>query len=145
MPSAVADKFYHTKRWQKCRKAYIARRIAIDGGLCEVCHEELGYIVHHKIWIDETNINNPEVTLNHSNLRYECLACHNQEERNGGRRLAERENRYVFDANGDIVPIADGQNEGALPPPLKNFKNASAAHRRFASIRRTGKIIAPLP
>lgn len=109
MPSTVANKFYHSARWQKCRKSYIANRIAIDGGLCEVCHERLGYIVHHKIWIDETNINNPEITLNHDNLRYECLDCHNQEERDGSMRWQERENKYTFDANGDLVPIKDGR------------------------------------
>lgn len=105
MPSAVADKFYHTKAWQKCRATYIAKRITIDGGLCEVCKENLGYIVHHKIWIDETNINDPEITLSHDNLRYECLNCHNQEERNSSMQWPERENKYTFDANGDLVPI----------------------------------------
>lgn len=105
MPSRVSDQFYHSQKWRKCRESYIAERMAIDGGMCEVCHEEPGYIVHHKIWIDETNINNPEITLNHENLRYECLRCHNLEERDGEMKGMERENRYVFDSDGNIIPI----------------------------------------
>lgn len=121
MPSTVADKFYHTKRWQKCRASYIAERIVVDGGLCEVCRDNLGYIVHHKIWIDETNIDNPAVTLNHKNLRYECLACHNLERPDGTRRWPERENRYTFDENGDLVHDVKSGNGGgahhhAIPP-----------------------------
>ncbi len=46
-----AKAFYKSAAWQKCRDSYIAKRIAADGGLCEECQEELGYIVHHKIRI----------------------------------------------------------------------------------------------
>ena len=28
-----------------------AEQVAIDGGLCQRCGQELGYIVHHKIWL----------------------------------------------------------------------------------------------
>lgn len=107
MPSKVADAFYHSMSWKKCRAAYIAERIAIDGGMCEVCRENLGYIVHHKIWIDETNIQNPDITLNHNNLRFECLYCHNLEEKDGNIKFPERKNKYVFDNKGNIVPIKE--------------------------------------
>lgn len=79
--------------------------------MCEVCREEPGYIVHHKIWIDKSNIDDPETTLNFENLRYECLRCHNREERDGSRIPEERMNKYVFDANGDIVPVRDGRRD----------------------------------
>lgn len=39
----------------------------------------LGYIVHHKTYIDSHNIFNPEVTLNFDNLELLCLDCHNEE------------------------------------------------------------------
>ena len=34
-----AKKFYKSQAWQDCRKAYIAKRMQIDGGLCEECHD----------------------------------------------------------------------------------------------------------
>ena len=62
-----AEKFYNSKKWKCCRNAYISERILIDGGLCEVCGESTGYIVHHKISLDSSNINNPEIALNNKN------------------------------------------------------------------------------
>lgn len=75
-----AKKFYMSKAWQRCRAAYIAKRIAIDGGVCQVCGREQGYIVHHIVALNEKNITDPHVTLNHNNLRYECKQCHDDEE-----------------------------------------------------------------
>ena len=74
-----AKKFYHSAKWQKARAEYIAYRRAYDGGLCERCGQELGYIVHHKKRITPENINNADITLNMSNFEYLCKACHNRE------------------------------------------------------------------
>jgi len=73
-----AEKFYNSKKWKCCRNAYISERILIDGGLCEVCGESTGYIVHHKISLDSSNINNPEIALNNKNLMYVCKDCHDK-------------------------------------------------------------------
>ena len=73
------EEFYKTPAWRKARAAYISQRKAVDGGLCEVCGDELGRIVHHKIWLDDDNCNDPEISLNPSNFMYECQVCHNKE------------------------------------------------------------------
>ena len=71
--------FYHSKAWQRCRTEYISK----VGGLCERCYARgvvrPGYIVHHKEYIDLSNINDPSVLLNHDNLEYLCMDCHNAE------------------------------------------------------------------
>lgn len=100
MAKDYAKAFYNSTRWNKCRQAYISHRQSIDGGMCEICGARLGDIVHHKVMIDEFNIQDAELTLSFENLRFECQTCHNREEH--GR---EKENRYTFSANGDIVPI----------------------------------------
>lgn len=72
--------FYKTQAWKKSRKAYIEYRMSVDGGTCEVCGQEPGKVVHHfKIWLDDVNCNDPEISLNPDNFRYECQTCHNQE------------------------------------------------------------------
>lgn len=76
MAQEWAESFYNSSKWRKCRNAYIQNRILIDGGLCEECKDNLGYIVHHKVILCSENISNPEVTLNHSNLEYVCKDCH---------------------------------------------------------------------
>lgn len=83
MAKEFAKKFYNSKRWKRCRNSYIANRIMIDGGLCEECHKELGYILHHKITLTQSNIDNPDISLNHDNLMYVCKDCHDKYEGHG--------------------------------------------------------------
>lgn len=67
-----AYSFYRSAAWKKCRQSYIDKRILIDGGLCEECHERAGYIVHHRTLLTPANIRDPEVSLNHANLEFVC-------------------------------------------------------------------------
>lgn len=71
--------FYKTKAWQRARWAFIQERVAQDGGVCQVCGQEPGLIVHHKVWLDDINCNDPEISLNPNNFLYECQTCHNKE------------------------------------------------------------------
>lgn len=80
MAKEFAKAFYKSKAWRRCRKAYIDKRVMIDGGMCEECHKQLGYIVHHKIKLTPKNINNPNIALNLSNLAYLCKDCHDENE-----------------------------------------------------------------
>ena len=91
--------FYKTRAWRLARQGYIDYRTAIDGGLCEVCHDEPGLIVHHKIWLDDDNCNDPTISLNPSNFRYECQTCHNKEV---DPRKA-RPGRCKYGPNGEII------------------------------------------
>ena len=56
MAKEFAKPFYKSVRWQRCRDAYIKS----VNGLCENCLVKgkivPGYIVHHKIELDEINI-----------------------------------------------------------------------------------------
>ena len=92
--------FYKSALWQRTRQAYIQMRIAIDGGMCETCHNELGYIVHHKVWLNDTNVNDPSIALSFDNLKYDCLTCHNREldpsKQSPGGRIAYGENGEII-------------------------------------------------
>lgn len=98
-----AKSFYHSKRWLVCREGYIQNRVLIDGGLCEVCKKNLGYILHHRVLLTEQNINDPEVTLSWDNLRWECKACHDEEEDHWNDSIGKRKPRAMFDANGQPI------------------------------------------
>lgn len=73
---AFTNNFYGKAAWKKCRASFIAERIAIDGGRCQMCGEEQGEIVHHVQEITPETIEDVNVILNHDNLRYLCRACH---------------------------------------------------------------------
>jgi len=100
MAKSWAKGFYNSKAWERCRDSYIQERILFDGGLCEICHEEPGYIVHHVRELTPGNINDPDISLNHSNLQYVCKKCHDKE--HGV--FCEAERNYFFDNNGNIFP-----------------------------------------
>lgn len=75
------ERFYNTKGWDKCRKAFKQER----GGLCEVCLSK-GLIVpavhiHHKIPITPENLNDPSITLSFDNLMSLCEECHAEQHR----------------------------------------------------------------
>lgn len=95
--------FYKTQAWRRARYAYIQGRHSVDGGLCEVCGEEPGRIVHHKIWLNDDNCNDPEISLNPSNFAYLCQTCHNKE--TDPRKATPGRCRY--DADGNIIRATD--------------------------------------
>lgn len=105
MAREFAKAFYNSGAWKRCRKSYISYRKTVDGGMCETCHEVPGYIVHHKEELTPDNINDPEITLNFKNLKYDCQVCHNQENGRGSGNKIEGMVEYIFDPEGNPVPI----------------------------------------
>lgn len=101
MAKEFAKRFYKSKQWQSCRASFISARISIDGGLCQTCHERPGFIVHHKVWLTPENIDDPSIALNHDNLRYDCLICHNKEKEFESE---EDKPRCRFAADGSVLP-----------------------------------------
>ena len=112
MAKDFAKAFLHSKAWLRCRAGYIQERILIDGGMCEVCRENLGYIVHHKILLTPENIRNPEISLNWEHLSYECKNCHDQHE---GHRVGCRSGLVcLFDDDGNPIGITPGKEYDRL-------------------------------
>lgn len=95
MAQEFSKAFYKSKQWKQCRQAYIASVY----GLCERCNG-VGYIVHHKTKLTHRNINNINITLNHRNLEYLCLDCHNKEHFAKYSSIADG---LFFDSNGNLV------------------------------------------
>ena len=100
MAREFAKKFYSSREWKMCRESYIKSVY----GLCERCNGP-GYIVHHKKHLHPGNINDPDITLNHNNLEYLCLECHNKHH-NFDREVkpATREG-LKFNEKGELVQV----------------------------------------
>lgn len=78
------DQFYCSWTWRKCRKAFAESK----GNLCERClargiinpgSKDQPLEVHHKVPLTSENVNNPEISLNWSNLVLICSECHHEE------------------------------------------------------------------
>ena len=102
MAKDYAKKFYGSNKWQRCRGSFIANRVDIDGGACEHCKIAQGYIVDHIVEITPENINNYMITLNHDNLQYLCLECHNKKT---FKTLESIGDGLMFDSNGELISI----------------------------------------
>lgn len=95
MSQGKQAQFYKTKAWQECRDKYF-RSV---GGLCERCKARglivPAEIVHHKVHLNENNINDPSVTLNPNNLCALCRQCHGEEH--------GRPKRYTLGDDGSVI------------------------------------------
>ena len=93
-----AEGFYNSPAWKATRKAYSKSK----GGLCERCLAKglisPGEAVHHKIHLTPENINDPNVTLNWSNLELLCRNCHGEEHKKIKR-------RYKVDELGRVTAV----------------------------------------
>lgn len=99
MAKEYAKSFYNSAAWKKCKTSYIKSVY----GLCERCGKP-GYIVHHKKHISRNSINNPDITLNHDNLKYLCLDCHNAEHEFNRQKKSATKDGYKFNNKGELVP-----------------------------------------
>ena len=105
MAKEFSKKFYNSKAWLDCREGYIKS----VHGLCNRCLKQgnivNGYIVHHKILLTPSNIDNPDITLNWNELEYLCIDCHNKEHM-GTHKEVVREG-LMFNSRGEIVKKED--------------------------------------
>ena len=105
MAREFSRKFYNSKTWKQCRDAY---KISV-GGLCERCYNRGDYVlgdeVHHKIHLNPSNINDPNITLSWDNLELLCQSCHQSHHH----RMPVEDDGYSFDSNGQVI----------YTPPLK--------------------------
>lgn len=74
----LADAFYSSWAWRKCRAGYISSK----RGLCECCMMRGQFVagtdVHHKIKLTPDNITDGTISLNWDNLELLCDACHDE-------------------------------------------------------------------
>ena len=116
MAREFARRFYKSKQWESTRNAYFELR----HGLCERCMREgritPGEIVHHKVHLDPTNINDPSISLSFDNLELVCRDCHAKEHPEIYKRKDEAPRRGAFDENGNIINL-----EGSLEWDLSDL------------------------
>ena len=86
-----AEKFYKSTAWQRTRYAYLVSQ----NFTCERCGG-IATMVHHRKYLTEQLINDPEMTVGFGNLEALCEACHDAEHKQDS---ALRDGMY-FDGEG---------------------------------------------
>ena len=108
--------FYGSRAWQAARMAALKR----DRFSCQLCGQR-AQEVHHLIELNESNVNDPNVSLNLKNLQSLCHDCHTKitsEAHKAGEPDAGK--GFFFDANGFLQPRAAGGH----PPVPRDFEAA---------------------
>ena len=95
MARDFAKGFYNSKAWRRLSASYKKQ----VHGICERCGEA-GTEVHHKIHLTPSNINDPNITLNRSNLELLCYKCHQNEHY---RKKKITQDDVCFDEYGDVI------------------------------------------
>ena len=90
-----AKKFYTSKNWITTRDYMMSKY----NFMCQKCKERPAEIVHHIIWLNPSNINNPEITLSEKNLIPVCRECHALIHEGVSATIDE----VMFDAEGNLV------------------------------------------
>lgn len=94
MPSKYGNaSFYKSQAWRRVSAAYMSSQAYI----CERCGAP-ATICHHRQWLDDVNVHEPETALNPENLEALCEACHNAEH-------GLRHDVTIFDGSGDVVEV----------------------------------------
>lgn len=95
MAKEFAKKFYESKSWKQVRDSVLKENY----GMCSKCNQRPAEIVHHIIWLNAKNINDPYITLGRDNLMPVCRVCHSLIHEGTGSTTEE----VIFDSNGDVI------------------------------------------
>ena len=76
------ESFYSSSAWEDTRINVILERATSDGVICQECgqaiRESKKIIVHHIEELNINNVNDYNISFNHSNLLVVCFNCHNR-------------------------------------------------------------------
>lgn len=112
MSYGIRKQFYQSKAWKDVKKSVWLKQNL----LCNRCHKPVYVdgisdfipkeyrrtgIVHHKVYLTESNINDMNVSLDINNLEGLCKDCHEKEHNKG----ASVRSDYYFDENGNLLSV----------------------------------------
>ncbi|MHC1749462.1 MAG: HNH endonuclease [Cellulosilyticaceae bacterium] len=90
MAQEFAERVYASKEWRELRHNLIVERKPI----CQRCNtyypDTSKLIGHHKIELNEINVNDPNIVFNPDNIEIICSDCHNKEHRRFNGKSARR-------------------------------------------------------
>lgn len=99
MPSKYGnDAFYYGKAWRRVSTAYMSSKSYI----CERCGAP-AVICHHKRWLNDVNVNDPDIALSFDNLEALCQECHNAEH-------GSQHDVAVFNDAGELVAVKESES-----------------------------------
>lgn len=111
--------FYRGKEWRDLLQQLKQERVNLDGQIiCEYCGKPIikayDMIGHHKIELDEENVNNYDISLNPNNISLVHHRCHNYIHNKLGYSIRQVFIVYGAPLSGKTTFVKDNANEGDL-------------------------------
>lgn len=111
--------FYRGKEWRDLLQQLKQERVNADGQIiCEYCGKPIikayDMIGHHKIELDEENVNNYDISLNPNNISLVHHRCHNYIHNKLGYSIRQVFIVYGAPLSGKTTFVKDNANEGDL-------------------------------
>lgn len=95
---SINNEFYRSKVWRDTRERFLELN-----PWCEECLKQKRYtpatLVHHREHLNETNVNDPKISLGYDNLEAVCIECHNKIH------YGRTDKRYTVDQFGRVFPL----------------------------------------
>lgn len=110
MSYGIRKSFYQSKLWKQVKNNIWLKQSC----LCAICHRPVYVngiseyipkenrrtgIVHHIVWLDDSNIYDENISINEDNLVGICKECHEKEHHKD---MVTR-NDVMFDDNGNLI------------------------------------------
>lgn len=138
--------FYRSKEWRKLMDTIKLERVNEQGQvICEYCGKPItrayDIIGHHKIELDEENINDYDVSLNPQNIMLVDHACHNRIHNKLG--YAHRQVFLVYGSplSGKSTWVKDNMVEGDLIIDVDNIWQCVSGLNRYQKPARLKGIV----
>ena len=140
MSRSTNSTFYQSKAWKQVRKNVWLKQSCLCNrcskpvyvsGITEYIPKEKRTkgIVHHKIYLNNTNVLDDDISLNEDNLEGLCIDCHNKEHFSTN----ILKNGLMFDEDGNLIQrqLIPPRNkkisilETTRPEPSKNMQEVT--------------------
>ena len=104
------NSFYGSAEWKKFKELYIAQRLLKDGDLIDDITkkpiiERRQAVLHHKIYLTESNVNDLNISLNPDNIQLVSFQTHNEIHKRFG--YALKRHIYITDNPSNLNGICD--------------------------------------
>lgn len=110
MSYGIRKSFYQSKLWKQVKNNIWLKQSC----LCAICHKPVYVngisdyipkdkrrtgIVHHKVWLDDSNVYDENFSINEDNLIGICKECHENEHHKD---ISTRK-EFMFDEQGNLI------------------------------------------
>ena len=141
-----AQDLYHSKEWEKLIRVIKQERVDDNGQIiCEHCGQPIvkayDIIAHHKVELNDENVNDIEIGLNPENIALVHHRCHNEIHNRFGRNTRGVYLVYGAPLSGKSSWVRDNMSAGDLLIDIDNIWECVSGCKRYEKPKRLNAVV----